>query len=168
VQLFVNTVDYEGPELIGDPQALRAWLAAHDLGDHRVTPGDHARAIALREAIRSLATTHGGGREDPAAAEIVSEAGRRARLRPVVSAETVRLEPETGGVDGALGRIVAAIHAAIVEGTWTRLKTCDRSTCRWAFYDRSKNQSSHWCSPAVCGQREKSRRAYRRRRSRAL
>lgn len=167
VQLFVNTVDYEGPELIGDPAALRAWLAATGLGDHRITRADHARAIALREAIRSLAATHGGGAEDPEAAELVSEAGRRARLRPVVTAETVRLEPEADGVDGALGRIVAAIHAGVAEGTWERLKACERDVCRWAFYDHSKNRSSHWCSMAVCGQREKNRRAYRRRVSRA-
>jgi len=164
VQEFVNTVDLEdGPELLHDAAGLRTWLVAHGLGDHALSADDHARAIALREAIRALAATHGGAPEDPAAAELVNEAARRARLRPVLTGSSLRLEPEAGGVDGALGHIVAAIHAAIVEGTWTRLKACDRHNCRWAFYDRSKNQSSHWCSTTGCGAREKNRRAYRRR-----
>ena len=164
-QLFVNTVDLEdGPELLADPAGLHAWLAAQGLGEHRVTAAHHARAIELREAIRALAATHGGAPEDPAAAGIVNAMARRARLRPVLSGSSLRVEPEAGGVDGALGRIVAAIHAAIVEGTWTRLKACDRHNCRWAFYDRSKNRSSHWCSTTGCGAREKNRRAYRRRR----
>jgi predicted RNA-binding Zn ribbon-like protein len=170
VQQFVNSVDLEGgPELIGDPHALRDWLVAAGLLAHgaRVSAADHARALALREAIRALAATHAGAPEDPDAAAAVSAAAVRARLRPVVhDASTMRLEPEAGGVDGALGRIVAAIQDAIVDGTWPRLKACDRHSCRWAFYDRSKNQSSHWCSPATCGSREKNRRAYRRRRAR--
>ena len=56
-------------------------------------------------------------------------------------------------------------NAAIAEGTWARLKACERDSCRWAFYDRSKNRSGHWCSMDVCGAREKNRRAYRRRRA---
>jgi predicted RNA-binding Zn ribbon-like protein len=101
----------------------------------------------------------------------VDAAARRARLRPLLppppdDGGPTRLEPEAGGVDAALGRIVAAVHAAIAEGTWPRLKACERRSCSWAFYDRSKNRSGHWCSMAGCGAREKSRRAYRRRRAR--
>jgi predicted RNA-binding Zn ribbon-like protein len=86
---------------------------------------------------------------------------------PVLEDPATRFEPTAGGVDGALGHVVAAIHAAVAEGTWDRLKACERDVCRWAFYDHSKNRSGHWCSMAVCGQREKNRRAYRRRRARA-
>lgn len=161
VQLFVNTVDLEdGPDLLGDAAGLRAWLAAHDLGEHPVTAAEHGRALELREAIRALTVAH----DDATAAAIVDATARRARLRPVVG-PALRLEPEVGGVDGALGTVVAALHEAIAAGTWTRLKACDRHNCRWAFYDHSKNQSSHWCSTTGCGAREKNRRAYRRRQS---
>jgi predicted RNA-binding Zn ribbon-like protein len=165
IQLFVNTNDLEGgPELLPDAAALRAWLVDHDLlSDQPVVDDDHARAIALREAIRELISAHAGLSHDPAASAIVNEAGRRAGLRPVLEDPATRFEPTAGGVDGALGHIVAAIHAAIAEGTWERLKACERDVCRWAFYDHSKNRSGHWCSMAVCGQREKNRRAYRRR-----
>jgi predicted RNA-binding Zn ribbon-like protein len=165
VQLFVNTNDLEGgPELLPDADALRAWLADHHLlADEPVTDDDHARAIELREAIRELVSAHAGLPHDERAADVVNEAGRRAGLRPVLADPVTRFEPTAAGVDGALGHIVAAIHAGIAEGTWERLKACERDVCRWAFYDHSKNRSGHWCSMAVCGQREKNRRAYRRR-----
>jgi len=170
VQLFVNTNDLEtGPDLLPDAAALRAWMTERGLLDPSdpVSDDDHARAIELREAIRGLVCAHAGLPHDPAAADVVNEAGRRAGLRPLLDDPATRFEPAAGGIDGALGRIAAAIHAAVAEGTWERLKACERDVCRWAFYDRSKNRSSHWCSMAVCGQREKNRRAYRRRRTRA-
>jgi predicted RNA-binding Zn ribbon-like protein len=167
VQRFVNTNDLEGgPELLHDASALRAWMVAAELLEPRaeVTAGDHARAIALREALRDLAAANAGLPHDPAAADAVNGAARRARLAPVFDGTHSELEPSASGVDAALGRIVAALHAAVAEGTWPRLKACERDVCRWAFYDHSKNRSGHWCSMAVCGQREKNRRAYARRR----
>src|SRR4051794_30149759 len=168
VQRFVNTVDLEGgPELLPDAAALRDWLVADELLDPAaaVTAADHRRAVELREAIRELAAAHAGHDPDPDAIDIVNAAAVRAGLPPVPG-PTPRPQPAAGGVDAALGRIVAPIHAAVTEGTWPRLKACDRHACRWAFYDRSKNRSGQWCSMAVCGSREKNRRAYRRRVSR--
>ena len=170
VQRFVNTVDLEdGPDDLATAAGLREWLEAAGLLEPgaRVTAAEHGRAIELREAIRRLAEAHEGDVEDHEAAATVNEAAGRAGLHPVLTASGSRLEPAAGGVDGALGRIVAAIHAAIAEDTWLRLKACERDACRWAFYDHSKNQSSHWCTTAICGAREKNRRAYRRRRARA-
>jgi predicted RNA-binding Zn ribbon-like protein len=170
VQLFVNTNDLEtGPDLIPDADALRAWLLEHNLlgSDEPVDEDDHASAIALREAIRELVSSHAGLPHDPDAGDVVNAAAERAGLRPVLADPATRFEPTAAGVDGALGRIVAAIHAGVADGTWQRLKACERDVCRWAFFDNSKNRSSHWCSMAVCGQREKNRRAYRRRRARA-
>jgi len=166
VQLFVNTNDLEtGPDLLPDAAALHDWFVERGLLDAGtpVTDDDHARAIELREAIRGLVSAHAGLDHDPAAGEIVNEAGRRAGLVPVLEDPATRFEPTAAGVDGALGHVVANINAAIAEGTWDRLKACERDVCRWAFYDHSKNRSGHWCSMAVCGQREKNRRAYRRR-----
>jgi predicted RNA-binding Zn ribbon-like protein len=170
VQRFVNSVDLEdGPDDLAGPAGLREWLDAADLlaPGARVTAADHRRAIELREAIRALAEAHDGDGTDPAAAATVDEAARRAGLHPVLAGSGSRLEPAAGGVDAALGRIVAAIHAAVADGTWPRLKACERDSCRWAFYDHSKNRSGHWCSMAGCGSREKNRRAYRRRRASA-
>lgn len=45
----------------------------------------------------------------------------------------------------------------VLNDTWPRLKACREDTCRWAFYDHSKNRSGHWCSMEVCGARHKAR-----------
>jgi len=163
VQRFVNTTDLEdGVDAIADPPALATWLA--DAGvlarGTAVSSTDHERALALREAIRDLA----GG--DAAAAAAVDAAARNARLRPVLGPALV-LEPEAAGFDAALGRIVAPVYLALADGSWERLKACERGSCRWLFYDASRNRSGHWCSMATCGSREKNRRAYRRRRHRS-
>ena len=119
------------------------------------------RAVALREALRDVLAG------DDAAVEHVNAAGERAGLRPVLRpAAAQRSSPTAGGVDGALGRFVAIVHGAVADGTWAHLKACERERCRWAFYDHSKNHSGRWCDMEVCGAREKSARAYRRRRAR--
>ena len=75
------------------------------------------------------------------------------------------LEPEAAGVDGALGRLVAIVHATVADrDAWKRLKACRLHTCEWAFYDHTKNRSGAWCNMAVCGNRAKAR-AYRERRA---
>src|SRR5229473_1460263 len=53
---------------------------------------------------------------------------------------------EAGGVAGAMGRMVAALFAAVGDADWSRLKLCGSQRCRWAFYDRSRNHSSRWCT----------------------
>jgi energy-coupling factor transporter ATP-binding protein EcfA2 len=72
------------------------------------------------------------------------------------------LIPVSTGVDGVLASLVATLHDAMVAGTWTRLKACRNSHCRWAFYDHSRNSSGAWCSELACGSRMKVR-AYRAR-----
>ena len=56
-----------------------------------------------------------------------------------------------------------AIHDAQVVGTWPRLKVCANDTCRWAFYDASRNRTGAWCSMAECGNRAKAQRFRSRR-----
>jgi predicted RNA-binding Zn ribbon-like protein len=76
------------------------------------------------------------------------------------------LVPVRGGVDGALGLLLAIVERAQTDGTWDRFKGCPDDTCGWAFYDWSKNRSATWCSMEVCGNRAKAR-AYRERRREA-
>jgi len=171
VQRFINSVDLEGgPEAWPDARALGRWLTGADLlaPGARVSAADHGRAVALREALRALAFANAGHPHDQRAVATVNAAGGRGQLHPQLTGPaTAALEPGASGVDGALGRIVAALHAGIADGTWARLKACERDTCRWAYYDHSRNRSGQWCSMAVCGSREKSKRAYRRRRARS-
>ena len=169
VQAFANTVAEEGHfrwEAIGDPDSLRSWLKGRGLlaGEELVGEADVARAKEVRAALRSLLAANNGREADPAAIRTLNLAAERARLTVRFGADgRATLEPGAGGVDGALGRVLAAVHAGMEEGTWGRLKSCANATCGWAFYDRSKNRSGRWCSMEVCGNRTKTR-AYRRRR----
>ncbi|WP_292141502.1 CGNR zinc finger domain-containing protein, partial [Mesorhizobium sp.] len=45
--------------------------------------------------------------------------------------------------------------------TVARLRICPN--CSWLFVDRSRNSSRLWCDMAVCGNRQKANRYYRRR-----
>ena len=47
---------------------------------------------------------------------------------------------------------------------WSRLKACADPTCRWIFYDASRNRQGAWCSMATCGNRAKNRDLRARRR----
>jgi predicted RNA-binding Zn ribbon-like protein len=49
--------------------------------------------------------------------------------------------------------------------TMRRVRIC--ANCDWLFADASRNGSRIWCDMAVCGNRRKARRHYRRRRSSA-
>ena len=172
--MFVNTVDLEEPEKdeLGSPEGLAAWLTSRSLlqndGDAaNVSRAELERAIALREAIRELLLAHHGDHEaDPAAIETVDAAARRAKLELRFAPEgSAHVAPAAAGVDGGLGALLGIVAAAQADGTWDRLKACPWSTCKWAFYDHSRNRSGVWCNMAVCGNRAKAQAFRARKRS---
>jgi predicted RNA-binding Zn ribbon-like protein len=162
VQGFVNTVDLqEGPEQLSDPDALGAWLVARGLMARGSPVGatDLKHAIGVREAIRNVIGANSGGKIYPVDLATLNQAATASKLRARFGADgKPRLEPEVGGVDGALGRIVAAVFAAMADEGWTQLKLCASPTCRWVFFDQSRNHSSRWCDMSSCGNREKAKR----------
>jgi|1186.fasta_scaffold52424_2 predicted RNA-binding Zn ribbon-like protein len=166
VQQLVNSADLEeGTDELSDPEALGAWLGEHDLAaaGERFDAAGLERVIAFREAVRRLLLSHNGGELDREAVATLDALGGGACVHVEFGADGApALVPCAGGVDGALARLFAAIARAQVEGTWERLKVCPASTCRWAFYDFSRNHSRTWCTMSVCGNRAKAR-TYRRR-----
>ena len=165
VQGFVNTVDREhGPDLFDDAAGLAEWLGRNHL-PAPVSDGDLERVREVREALRSLLLANNGEPYDPAASAVLERAAARARLEPTFPPDGAGLVPRSGGLDAALGRILAAAFAAMLDGTWRRLKACPGANCAWAFYDRSTNASATWCSMSICGGRAKAGAYYRRRRA---
>jgi predicted RNA-binding Zn ribbon-like protein len=119
--------------------------------------------VAFREAVRRLLLSHNGGELDREAVATLDSLAAGACVHVSFGADGVPvLEPCATGVDGALGRLFAAMAHAQAEGTWERLKVCPADTCLWAFYDFSRNHSRTWCTMSSCGNRAKARR-YRRR-----
>ena len=151
VQVLVNTTDGHERELLPE------WLEEH--GVH-ATPAALARARVVREAFRRLLIANNEGTGVSAeAAEALEQAAARAHLS-IRFTSLPELVPLADGVDGALGRVLAAAFACMEDGSWTRLKAC--RNCHWAFYDESRNRSAAWCSMQLCGNRLKTK-AYRRR-----
>ena len=169
VRDFINTYDVEeDDEALTDLDAVRAWFRAQGLGgvpdggSRDADPGVVSEVRAVREAFRRLLDRDHGGAEDTAAFGVLTGAAERTGL--VVRFEPTRpdLVPTADGVRGALGVLLAWAFDAMRDGSWERLKLCERHTCRWAFYDRSRNRSGKWCSMEVCGNRTKVE-AYRER-----
>src|SRR5918995_3660681 len=111
VQMLVNTVDREhGPDLFDDVAGLGEWLQARGLLEPGAAPdaADLDAARELREALRSLMHANNGAPEEPGARAALEAAAARAELRPSFPSEGPELVPARGGVEGALGRVVAA------------------------------------------------------------
>ena len=66
----------------------------------------------------------------------------------------------------ALAPLVGTLMAAQADDSWARVKACARDSCRWLFYDTTRNHSRTWCTSTTCGSREKAKRYYRRQRQR--
>jgi len=163
---FVNTLELDEVEgeALSTAAATRDWLSAHGLlaPQGRVSQGDHARTVALREAIRRRLLANNGVAVESDSAPF-EDASSRAKLELRFSEDgNPCLEPRAGGVDGALGRILTAIAAAHDDGSWERLKACRADDCHWAFVDHARNHSRAWCSMRSCGNRAKIR-SYRER-----
>lgn len=166
VREFVNSVHYDSGtthEHLDSPAALRSFLAEHGFGDLTARPADLRRAIEVREALRAVMLANNGAPLDPDAIPALNRAAARAKVVAAFDDNTSwRVEPVANGVDRALGQMLATVFRAMSDGSWERMKACGDPTCRWAFYDGSKNRSGRWCDMATCGNRMKAR-AFRER-----
>ncbi|SRR6266542_1286230 len=167
LQRFINSYNHDLPpewDRIGTPKRATAWLREKGLmvpGDG-VSEADVARLRELREAIRALAIANQGDPPAAAAMDVLRKAAGAARLRVAIDdAGRTALEPDPGGVDGAVATLLGVLHEAQLTGQWARLKGCRQ--CGYAFFDRSKNRSAAWCVMSICGNRTKNRAYYWRR-----
>ncbi len=161
VQQFVNSAEPdEDLDEMTTPAELGAWLASRDMADadSEVSDGDLRRALDVREGLRAVLFTHNDGERDPDAIARLERAAGAAALRASFPLEgDPGLVPARDGVNGALARLLAIVAEASADGSWRRLKACADPTCRWAFYDHSRNRSGRWCSMATCGNQHKAR-----------
>ncbi len=165
VQGFVNTRDVEDDaDRLADLPGARRWLIDAGLLDETasLTESDLELARTVREATRALI-------EAPDAPDALTP------LRALAAAHRARLTVQD---DGALGlenagrgelgdglfELLLIVHRAQEDGSWGRMKVCANPDCRWAFFDRSRNQQGNWCNMASCGNRLKNRELRARRR----
>jgi predicted RNA-binding Zn ribbon-like protein len=172
VQGFLNTANLEdGTDTFDSVSGLLDWLQKRDLLGSSETASEieFRQATYVREALRTLLSAHNPGidsgeQEHRSAAAILTEAAARSQLKlSFRSVDAADLHAHAPGVPGAIGRLLAIVHQAQIDGSWSRLKVCREDICRWAFYDYSRNRTGTWCVMAVCGSRAKMRSYYQRR-----
>lgn len=167
VRRFLNTLELEndGFDQFASTAGLSDFLREWELPAGRPSEGDRVRAVELRESLRELIEAQDGPGANAGAYKRVNAALGDSALGVRFEPDgTASLEPLGSGLDAAFAEIAAAIKEAMVAGEWRRLKVCSSDSCRWAFYDRSRNRSRSWCRMQECGNRAKVR-AFRERRS---
>ncbi|MCX4658213.1 CGNR zinc finger domain-containing protein [Streptomyces uncialis] len=166
VRRFVDTDDiYNGRDALADVTAATEWLVAEGMLDKgpSMTAHDLSALRNLRDALRTMAAANTLGEQPPRGAVdtfngLAARHAASVRLDVGSGATAASLEPCEDGPGGVVARLAAAVHEAVLTGTWTRLKSCDNPECRWLFYDGSRSRTARWCSMRACGSIVKARR----------
>ena len=148
----------------------RDWGRSVDAPEHTgPDPRNLARLRALREGLRPL--TRPPAEIGAAESRLIANADRVLSSVPMRLAlprhsDAMPTLVPAGAATTYTAQITAVASALLcsrADGSFTRIKTCARPQCRWAFYDISKNRSRRWCSMEGCGNLMKNR-DYRARR----
>lgn len=172
-----NTVvlrgDPRGFDRLEDPSEIVRFAAAAsrhrsgELVERRLSVSDaeaiHSLVIEMREAIDSLFRSMvADGRPSPGALPRLLRACAEGLDGHDGIGGACPFEGPGQGVAFEAALAVSALSLLSGERAG-RLRICPN--CRWLFMDRSRNGSRLWCDMAVCGNRQKAKRHYRRRRA---
>jgi predicted RNA-binding Zn ribbon-like protein len=128
------------------------------------------RGRTLREAIYRVFTARQTGAELPADdLRVINDEHARAAVNRVLTPSGVGICNFEFATFDALDRplwpvAVSAVNLLSSEDT-ARVKECGTDNCNWLFLDTSKNRSRRWCDMKECGNREKARRHYHRKKT---
>jgi predicted RNA-binding Zn ribbon-like protein len=163
---FLATVAERGTtdfEYLRRPEDLAAWAVEARVlsGPVRVTPGDLAGAVALREAMyRLLDAALDRVSPSPEDRDLVNAAARRALPVRQLTGSGVVLR--TGTVGAVLALLAADCLELYDSPDLQLLSRCDDPRCTRLYLDRSRGGRRRWCDMKGCGDRAKAA-AYRRR-----
>jgi len=166
VQAFVNIIlDLENNREIDRLKILRNWMAHHGLiaSSADISRSDYRKAVSLHNSLRALLSVSDGQDMEKSTINALNRLVDEFKLSYVFKSDaTIQLKPSGSGINKALGLLLAEVIMSMTDGRWQRLKICSDPTCRWIYYDFSKNHSGRWCSMLACGARSKAK-AYRKR-----
>ena len=178
---FANSLDWrtsDAPqELIPDYAALLTWsrnrgtlsaATAAALGARR---DELAAAIlveeahALRTEIWQIAEALMQGASVPLAPLNRRLAAVPAQPRLIAHGTHYLHDLPGAGLEEVLWPVLWSLTALLASEDAGRLGCCQADGCGWFFVDESPNRTRIWCSSEVCGNRERARRAYAKRRA---
>jgi predicted RNA-binding Zn ribbon-like protein len=162
VQAFLNTRYFAGDsDLLSDPDTARPWLVDAELLPRTatVTAAELQVARNMRESIRRLLSLQRGEAPGALALGLLREvADARGACLTVDDDGRLKLDnPRHNDLGDGMFDLMLIVRDAQEQSSWSRLKVCGNSECRWVFYDRSRNRQGLWCEMAVCGNRLKNR-----------
>jgi predicted RNA-binding Zn ribbon-like protein len=183
---FANTMDWrtsDAPqELIPDYAALLSWSEARRILSVRAVAKLQAQGAHRAAATAAIMhDAHALRGEIWKAAEALCR-GDHVHLAPFNRMLTAlpsqpRLVRDGAGyvhdlpgtaIEEVLWPVLWSFTALLSSDDGSRLGCCQAQGCGWFFVDESPNRSRVWCSSDVCGNRERARRAYVKRRSKAI
>lgn len=169
---FCNTLSRgpgEGPrDRIDSAAAFSAW--ANRLGRGSLPPPGPDELAGLREFRRALLAvidaTVENTVQNPADLRVleaeIAAFRRSERLIPAAEGGFSLVDSTQNPVEKLRHDIARDAAEILVGGDVSRIKRCPDDTCRWVFFDASKNLSRRWCAMDDCGARDKVRRFRRR------
>jgi predicted RNA-binding Zn ribbon-like protein len=165
VRVFENTLNLEnGPDELDSVSDAASWCREHGLPGIS-NPKELERLRAFREALRDVLFANNGEGDRRAAWEGLRPFASSASVGFSIDADCgMELKPTGLEGDGAIAELLAVVYDALRGGTWLRLRACRKGSCRFAYYDHTKNGSRAWCSMATCGNQAKAQRRRQRER----
>jgi predicted RNA-binding Zn ribbon-like protein len=151
-------VDHPAVELVNTV----AWRGDPSRTVDRLTGPDELRD--LREVLHRLLTSVvEGARPSTSDLAVINAAALDARRRATVADDLpLRWSPDA---DDTLGRLALQAEDLLTDAAkLATLGRCGDTDCGWFFLDTSRSHTRRWCSSADCGNRERARRHYARRR----
>jgi predicted RNA-binding Zn ribbon-like protein len=128
------------------------------------------RALFLRETIVRIFEAIAGGQdatpEDVSSVNaMLSETLSRLRIIPSKRAMKWTWAGWCDSLDSILWPLIYSTANLLTSSALFYVKECNGRGCGWFFIDTSRNQIRRWCSMSDCGNREKVRRFYERKKA---
>jgi predicted RNA-binding Zn ribbon-like protein len=127
-------------------------------------------AVAIREAIfrifKQVAEDESPEDEDLVTlSAMVAEAQKHAQIVPNTNGFRWDWAGKRSDLDCMLWPVVRSAADFLTSDDLDTVRVCASESCNWLFIDTSKNHSRRWCNMKSCGNREKARRFYTRKKS---
>ena len=147
-------VNGEARDDLAQHTAARSWMRERGIVPTGV---ELAALLDVRSVLQAVVR----GEQTPAAVQRFVES---VTLRPTALRDGLDWQLAVDGRPSGAVRAVLAWDALRVSSPG-RLRPCANTECRLFLIDRSKPNTARWCSMAICGNRMKARRHYRRART---
>ncbi|CAM3754945.1 CGNR zinc finger domain-containing protein [Nocardiopsis rhodophaea] len=157
---LLNTRWFRGTphDLLESPAGLRIWLTSTGFPHADSGEAAHRAVLTARDAIAGVIATP----DAPDAQDALNAVLDRGRLRRALSPSGPVTSPETATPEWAVAWAACENYLSLVERAADRIRRCEGDHCVLYFFDTSRNGTRRWCSMAICGNRAKAQRHYRK------